>query len=958
MRACVFAFVVLLCGSVPRVVEAQGQSSDAGWISVRVPGGTAALMKAAGLDPATPRAQVLWTLIRSLHSFPPGLEPAADRRRVSVFTYLQQMAELEHLASPDDRVPSPLPESDWKRLLGMARDAPSAVVAAMLKDRPASLLFVGLSATDAATRFYLAARPDLLEAIYRTPRVAALAAHGRSLRIRNGLVEVPGGSDAVILWEDLVGESATSPDRFFLALCGKHDGQLARLYDAVDHLDAAGQAFVLGRQLGNPADRISRFRALYAASRIANPVGNPIDHPFTHSLYDAAHVLAMLRFAPDGRPAIPPWRKFWVAAFASDELPSTPRYDVESIEFDGLLDAADLVELICVANVAERRERAEMWLFAQRVFANAPMSTLADVLVALRGRQRFSALVLTLERMGVTDPFVYAKALTRAQRVTDIGGTTTAATAQALFQGSLVMIERARLGRAIGAEVASRLVESLSTVPMTNDGEPLGSVAEWIVLVFFSALKPPIVASDTQNADRLLEQHAIRAFAGLTRDARPEVPGVVEIEGLKYRVDPAAADAAKWSVVRAAQGGVTLDQVLAFARAARKLTDSISDVSQLAARLSALTETAKPLLEHEPRASTAAGVPPRLRRLMDDTMTRGARIKKSEDLKALPDIARPLMRASDFFLAEVLVALAYAPHLGDPGGKAMLAGDPSPLHDWGLGERLDNARARAPWRVPGAARDTAGVWRVSGSLMALDVGLGDLALRRVFTESLPEPPTISANDRAAFTEGVSLANTFDYLDADQEGLVDAIQRGRDRLAAIRSNPSVLADLLNDAGVRDVRREMIPWTLAHEPDRLPDFFAYGDLLRLGRMRPASIAKLDAWGTSGAAREGCLCLMFPATGEWETMAGRRGKSLVASLMPDLALMIAETLRDRHLPAMLTRSMLEAATQDFMDDVRLAFEDDWISMFRQVRKTLPPRMDDYIASLTTHGPLVPIR
>ena len=125
-----------------------------------------------------------------------------------------------------------------------------------------------------------------------------------------------------------------------------------------------------------------------------------------------------------------------------------------------------------------------------------------------------------------------------------------------------------------------------------------------------------------------------------------------------------------------------------------------------------------------------------------------------------------------------------------------------------------------------------------------------------------------------------------------------------------------------------------------------------------MRPERLANLDAWGTSGLAREGCLRLLFPVTGDWETLAGRRGKAIVASLMPDFALAVAELLEEHHLPAALAKSILAVAIQDFIDDVRLAFEDDWISMFRQVRKTLPSRMDDYIASLTTQGPLVPVR
>ncbi|MCX6539850.1 MAG: hypothetical protein NT151_13090 [Acidobacteria bacterium] len=1038
MRAVTVVPLLVLCWSVHGMAAVQTPAADAAWSHVRVPGGTAVLLRVAGLDPATPRAQALWSLVRSLYAFAEKFEPVADQRRSRVYAYLQAIADFERARSglpagpvalaiakvpesrrrldalcaaigsqlrpegsrftmhaapgereqqrrawlkeagldvdaieiemnagrsvsltlPGDNVPSPLTEGTWDALLQPPPERAGVLLAAILMDRRASLLFVGLSATDATTRAYIAARPDLLDAIYRTSRVAALAAHGQSLRVRDGRVDVPGGAGAVPLWESLVGEAIIRPDRFLLELLGRNDGQVAILYDAIAYLDEAGQTFVLGLGQRNVEPRVVRFRALYAASLTANAGGNPVDHPFSHNVYDAAHILAMMRFSPDGRPQAPAWRKLWDRALASDEIPAAPDDEVKGIEQDGFLYAADIVERICVANTTSRRERAEMWLFAQRVFAHASIGAMPDVLVALRGYQRFGALVLTLERLGITDPSVYARTLIRAERVMSIGGTTTAANALALFQGSLAMVERARLGHAIDAETAGRLVVSLASVPMTSDGEAFGSVAGWIELVFLSALKPPLVPLEVPTDAATLERHVLRAFAGLARNSEPRSAPVVEIEGLRYRVDPAAADVARWQAMRAAQGGVTLDQVLAFARAVEALAADVSAVSALPARLSALVASAKPLLAHESRAQTAAGVPPRLGRLLDEATTRVARIRKPENLKELPDIARPLLRAVDYFLAEVLIALAYAPHLGDPAGKAMLAGDPSPRHDWGLTERIEKDRLRAPWRIPTWTRDAAGVWRVSGSLMALDVGLGDLALRRVFTESLPDPPTLSANDRAAFTEGVSLANAFDYLDEDRDQLVDALRRGRARVASAQSNPGTLTDLMNAAGIRGARREMIPWTLANEPERLPDFFSLSDVLRVGQVRPSSIERLDAWGTSGLAREGCLCLTFPLTGDWETMAGRRGKAVVASLMPDMALLVADALRERHLPAMLTRSMLAAATQDFEDDVRLAFEDDWISMFRQVRKTLPPRMDDYIASLTTNGPLVPIR
>jgi hypothetical protein len=136
------------------------------------------------------------------------------------------------------------------------------------------------------------------------------------------------------------------------------------------------------------------------------------------------------------------------------------------------------------------------------------------------------------------------------------------------------------------------------------------------------------------------------------------------------------------------------------------------------------------------------------------------------------------------------------------------------------------------------------------------------------------------------------------------------------------------------------------------------FTLAELLRVGQLPLSSLENLDAWGTSAYSAEGCLCLKFPRTGEWLGGGVRPGQGLVATRMPDMALLVAEWLADRKLPAALTRFILASATLDFEDELRLAFEDDWLAMSWQVPKTLQPRMDDYVASLTTGGPLVAIR
>ncbi|MCX6543945.1 MAG: hypothetical protein NTV05_05970 [Acidobacteria bacterium] len=996
-----------------------------------MPGGTAALLRVAGLDPHTPRSLSLPRLIRAVFSTPVGVDRAIDARRARIAEYLQTLSDYERARAAlpstgisltqtsisrnalndfadsaggrierdrtrltfvlvsDDRearrrrwlkeagldvenlgvelnagrvvgallaaeeVPSPLGDDRWRALLDVKPGPAGVLFAAILTDRRASLLWCGLLSAGESVRNLVNARPDMFDEIYRSDRAAVLASVGRSVKITGGRVDVPGGPAALPLWESLVDERVARPDRFLLKLLDRDDGRMAAFYDAIAHFDAPRQAFALGADASSRGDRLDRFRALYAATLRTNQGVNPTDRPFSLNLYDMAHLFLLTRFDANGHLQGPAWRTFWDTVLASDEIPEWPAREVRDIERDGVLDATDLVELISVANTSGRRQRAETWLFAQRVFANAQPADLPDILTALRGFQRFNALVLTIERMGVTDPAVYADAVIRARNVTG-------ANALALFQGSVAMLDRARRGQAISAVTAGKLLTSLSNVQLAPDGRALGAVARWIAHDWLPVLGPPptTMAIAPAGDDAPIEHQVLRAFAGQISTRASGPAPVVEIEGLRYSVDPAAAEERRLVAIRKAQGGPTLDQILAFSREVDALEAGVATPALLIERMSAFAAAARLLPIERPARPTAAGEPPRVREQVADALQRLEKIQKSRKLKDVPGVVRRLQPAVDYFLAQVLIALAYAPNLDEATGRALRGGDPSLHHDWMAAESLERDRILGPWRLPLSSHDGAGTWRVSGALLGLDHGLRDLELRRVSTESLPEPPTITNNDRAAFTEVASLSNPLDYVDKDRDQIASALRRGRDILASIAADPGRLAGAITAAGISDARREVLPWALANEPDRLPDLFTLAELLRLGRLEIASIERFDAWGTSGYSAEGCLCLKFPQSGEWLTGSARFGKGVAASLMPDLTLVVGEWLAEHQLPAALTPSILAVATQDFEDDLRLAFDDDWLAMSWQARKTVQPRMDDYVASLTVRGPLVAIR
>ena len=88
-----------------------------------------------------------------------------------------------------------------------------------------------------------------------------------------------------------------------------------------------------------------------------------------------------------------------------------------------------------------------------------------------------------------------------------------------------------------------------------------------------------------------------------------------------------------------------------------------------------------------------------------------------------------------------------------------------------------------------------------------------------------------------------------------------------------------------------------------------------------------------------------------------AGRAGSGLLASRMADLKLRVLEVLDGLRLPATLTRGVLAAALQDYLDEARPQHGDDWFTLARQVDRVSADRFDDYIAALTAGGPLVPL-
>lgn len=915
---------------------------------VPLPGGTAALAHALGIEPVPDRGRFMYEMTRLLYNAPEGRKPATEAfllalRQPSGRAPRRPTTASEKGDGPTELVPVPLTVDIWSNDIFHRRIASRDLVLAIVADHPAALLCLGLSMLDDATLAYLADRPLVLERIYERLTPAFVVAAG-SLHIQNNRLVPPGGDAAASLWESLVVEKVTRPDRFLLQLLELVEGRYAYLYDVVGQLDPPHRAFALGAWMPNPVARADRFKVL-ASSVGAFRESRLKTLPYGRASFDLSMTLMRLQVDDEGAPRPPATRLFWSRVFsagAAEQADASLRS--AHVPDDEPIDAAWLADAIGAADVRVRAERLDQIAFAQRVFGTPDAAQRADVLTAVRGLGRYRMLMWTLERMGITAPEVFTAATRKAARISALDGRR-GFEAQGQFQGALAIVSRMRAVRGIDVARAQALVQQLVALPIGDDGRYGGAVAGW--------LRDEIARGGAGGAT--MEAAVLAAMSGAASGER--AASTVVWEGKPYRVDLGAAERRRLSQVRERQEGVPLDVPLELAADARVLAAekaSPDDLLAMVTRLTAAIEEIPRRVGHEsdytpPGVAAAANAREPLRKVLDD-LTRDARAK---DVKRAARAAGPLVEASDMLLAQALMSIAYAADVGDPDGTVLLADDVSLRHDFGLGMKDVEMRQKAAWNVPRPEVNPGVPWHVSGALVGLDIGLSNLALRRLNYERVLEAPRLTSNERDTFALSVSLLNPFDLRDEDRDRIAAAIDRGRSRIASVIGDPSALDAIANDLSMEGWRRRSLRWMAAHEPERVSAMFSLTEVLALGG---GLVPDLDRWGMSMLGAQGCPCSRLTPPGRWPILLGRPPLGLTGSAVADLHLYTAIMLRELRLPAALAKVVLSAAAQDFIDEVKPSDDADWLTLTRAARTATRERMEDYIAAATASGPLVP--
>jgi hypothetical protein len=663
-------------------------------------------------------------------------------------------------------------------------------------------------------------------------------------------VVVPGGADDEPLWQAIVGADPARPAAFVRKLFGDESGILAWFYDALANLDEPHLRFATSASLPMPT-RIDRVRALFEVFERAGSEWQPERQPFSRRPFDTALTLATLRVDADGALTGPNQRSLWERVFAEDASRErgTPPRDADAPP----IDAAWLLSRVHRVPVDVGRRRLETFLFAQRVFRDASDPLLVP---ALRAYASFPALMVTLERMGVTSASAMATMAARAQGLNDIKDDQARALAIVEFQACLGILDRIARTGGLPAFDVDALMGKLAA--LDHAGRGYGArIAGWIQKDLLVRLQPAGGESFDESEDTLLA-----GMAGVRKTTMPD--RVVEWEGRRYRVNAARAEELRLHRVRRRQGGMPLGT-------------------------------------------------------------------------ALQSVLTPQKAGGDRALADTLAVV---------GGNVALR------HELGtvvaIGPRL-------AWRLPTEGHTSKG-WKVTGSLLGLDVALSRLSLRRLdWTEMPPEPQMVSA-ERQIVSLSVALMNARLLTDAGRDEIAAALARGRARLDALDGSEADLDDAARDAGLSPWRREALRWTIAHDSARRREHLSPVELMWLGRPRLTDAIALDAWGAATLPIDGCACLEMPRPSPWEQLAGRPSQGLLATRGADVSIVVADTLAALDLPAQIAPGVLAFAAQEAMYQARPAHFDDWSGFSRAASAISRDALVDYIAAQTAGGPLLP--
>ncbi len=230
---------------------------------------------------------------------------------------------------PATRVPILFSEKDWVALVPSKERGTTSLLDLLLSDQNVDRLYSALARLDPETRQTLLQAPGLKRLLAYAP---VFDFYGSRICIRNGALELPGGTAAEHDWLELAGASSKSPGELVYRLMAKDQGWLAAYFDALSRVSPEQQAHLVADQ---------RLKRLYEAYRSSLPNIGAGTSVFPKN----ANLLLLfmrLQWDASGQPMVPGDHALWQEIFAqvdrTSHLHVRARTDRDSGSADRLLE--------------------------------------------------------------------------------------------------------------------------------------------------------------------------------------------------------------------------------------------------------------------------------------------------------------------------------------------------------------------------------------------------------------------------------------------------------------------------------------------------------------------------------------------------------------------------------------------------------------------------------------------
>jgi hypothetical protein len=517
----------------------------------------------------------------------------------------------------------------------------------------------------------------------------------------------------------------------------------------------------------------------------------------------------------------------------------------------------------------------------------------------------------------------------------------------AQFQGAVALVARAASRGSMRPDDFARLVKTLADVELSEQGDYEGRLVRWLngwLAAHLRAL-PGAPELDIPSAGAV-ERNALAALAG----ANGIEPRFVDWEGTRYRLDFARAEGIRLSRLLGEYCRPFLSSAVTLVETADALAQGSQSPEQVRQHAAAFKELATAVGWERGDGWADTDVARRSR----DASAMFQRAAQGGDDRRATHLVPALRALADDLLARGLMELAYAVALGNPDRPAISADEAASRHDFGLEHA--SGRRWVAWEQPADGAVQGRGWRVRGSLLGLDVRLAHFGLLPLSSKPPPRRPSLDDDHRRVLIETVALVDPASLRDSDRDVIVSAMRKGRERLEAARTAADA-GSLADDVRLSPARRTLLSWVIEKDRERLPAFLSPSELLWLGLGNVPVGAGVHAWGVPAGGRTGCLCLEVVDRLPAEILAGRWHSGIFASGFPDLNLRLAELLDELRMPASLLAPVLASATLDLVDTAAARDSDDRRAMVDVVQALRVDRVEQYLATLTADGPLVPV-